>query len=291
VEVAAMRWTNRGRSENLEDRRGSSGTGMRLPSGRMSLGLLVVLLLASVIFKRNFFALLGGDGMTGSPQEAGQPYQASPEEETLVNFVSFVLDDAQEVWRQKFTEMGRAYNPATLVLFTDGVQSGCGSASAAMGPFYCPADEKVYIDLGFYRELRSRFGAPGDFAQAYVLTHEIGHHVQHLFGIDRTVRELQASSPGSNNAIQVAMELQADCLAGVWANSTDQRQLLEENDVQEAMNAAAAVGDDRIQKQSAGYVSPESWTHGSSDQRMTWFQKGLRSGDPAVCDTFAAFAR
>jgi len=257
----------------------------------MSLGLLLVLLLASVIFKRNFFTLLGGDGGPVPQQETGQPYQGTPEEETLVNFVSFVLDDAQSVWRQKFDEMGRRYSDATLVVFSDSVASGCGSASAAMGPFYCPADEKVYIDLDFYRELRSRFGAPGDFAQAYVLTHEIGHHVQHLFGIDRLVREQQSSAGGSANELQVAMELQADCLAGVWANSTDQRQLLEENDVEEAMSAAAAVGDDRIQKQATGRVSPESWTHGSSEQRMSWFVKGLRSGDPAACDTFASLTR
>ena len=285
-----MRWTNRGRSENLEDRRGQAGGGMRLslPSGKMGIGLVLVLLVASVIFKRNFFALLGGDAGPAPGQEASQPYQSSPEEEELVNFVSFVLDDAQEVWARKFAEMGRPYRAARLVLFTDGVQSGCGSASAAMGPFYCPADEKLYIDLGFYRELRSRFGAPGDFAQAYVLAHEIGHHVQHLFGIDESVREQQSASPASANELQIAMELQADCLAGAWAHSTERRQLLEENDVEEAMNAAAAVGDDRIQKQATGRVNPESWTHGSSKQRMTWFVKGLRSGDPSVCDAFAS---
>ena len=283
-----MRWTDRGKSENLEDRRGRRGVGIPLPSGRMGLGLIVVLLLASVIFKRNFFALLGGDGSVAPSQDASQPYQGTPEEEKLVSFISFVLDDNQEVWGRKFAEMGRSYREANLVLFTDGVHSGCGSASAAMGPFYCPADEKVYIDLGFYRELRSRFGAPGDFAQAYVLSHEIGHHVQHLFGIDQTVREQQGGSPASTNAIQVAMELQADCLAGIWAHSTEKRQLLEEDDVEEAMNAAAAVGDDRIQAQATGRVTPETWTHGSSKQRMAWFVKGLRSGDPAVCDTFTS---
>jgi predicted metalloprotease len=288
-----MRWTNRGRSENLEDRRGQAGGGMRLPlpGGRMGIGLVLVLLVASVIFKRNFFALLGGDAGPAPGQEGSQPYQSNPEEEELVNFVSFVLDDAQEVWAGKFAEMGRPYRAARLVLFTDGVQSGCGSASAGMGPFYCPADEKVYIDLGFYRELRSRFGAPGDFAQAYVLAHEIGHHVQHLLGIDESVRERQAASSASANELQIAMELQADCLAGAWAHSTERRQLLEENDVEEAMNAAAAVGDDRIQKQASGRVNPESWTHGSSRQRMTWFVKGLRSGDPSVCDAFASLAR
>ena len=253
----------------------------------MGIGLVLVLLLASIVFKRNFFALLGGEGTVAPTQDASQPYQGSPEEEELVRFVSFVLDDNQEVWTRKFAEMGRSYRPATLVLYADGVQSGCGSASSAMGPFYCPADEKVYIDLGFYRELRSRFGAPGDFAQAYVLSHEIGHHVQHLFGIDEGVRNQQSVSPRDANVVQVAMELQADCLAGVWANSTGQRQLLEEGDVAEAMNAAAAVGDDRIQTESTGRVTPETWTHGSSEQRMTWFERGFRSGDPSQCDTFA----
>jgi hypothetical protein len=285
-----MRWTNRGRSANLEDRRGSrAGGGMRLPlpGGRMSLGLVLVLLLASLVFKRNFFALLGGDGGPTPAGEASQPYQGTPEEEQLVAFVSFVLDDAQEVWARTFAEMGRDFRAARLVLFTDGVRSGCGDASAAMGPFYCPADERVYIDLGFYRELRSRFGAPGDFAQAYVLAHELGHHVQHLFGIDESVRARQSASPRSANALQVAMELQADCLAGVWAHSTQRRNLLEEDDVEEAMNAAAAVGDDRIQKQATGRVTPDTWTHGSSKQRMAWFVRGLRSGDPSVCDAFA----
>jgi predicted metalloprotease len=253
----------------------------------MSLGLVLVLLLASIVFKRNFFALLGGDAGPSPAQEASQPYEGTPEEEQLVNFVSFVLDDAQDVWARKFSDMGRDYRAARLVLFTDGVDSGCGSASAALGPFYCPADERVYIDLGFYRELRSRFGAPGDFAQAYVLAHEIGHHVQHLFGIDESVRARQAASPRSANELQIAMELQADCLAGIWAHSTQRRNLLEENDVEEAMNAASAVGDDRIQKQATGRVTPETWTHGSSKQRMAWFVRGLRSGDPSVCDAFA----
>jgi uncharacterized protein len=279
-----MRWSDRGRSENLEDQRGQRGTGLRLPGGRLSLGMIIVLLLASVIFKRNFFALLGDSGSTAPTRQSSQPYQGAPEEEKLVHFVSFVLDDAQGVWQRKFTEMGRPYRDARLVLFTDSVESGCGAAGAAMGPFYCPEDQKVYIDLGFYQELRSRFGAPGDFAQAYVLAHEIGHHVQHELGIDRQVAE---QGGGGSGALQVALELQADCLAGVWANSTQQRQLLDADDVQEAMNAAAAVGDDRIQKQATGRVNPETWTHGSSKQRMSWFTTGFRSGDPGTCDTFS----
>jgi len=280
-----MRWTDRGRSENLEDQRGRRSMGMPLPGGRLGLGLVLVLLVASVVFKRNFFALLGADGTTAPTRAASQPYQGSPEDEKLVHFVSFVLDDTQDVWQRKFAAMGRPYHYAKLVLFSESVQSGCGAAGAAMGPFYCPEDQKVYIDLGFYRELRSRFGAPGDFAQAYVLAHEIGHHVQHEFGIDHQVQEQQGAG-GESNSLQVAMELQADCLAGVWANSTDKRQLLEADDVEEAMNAAAAVGDDRIQKQSTGRVNPETWTHGSSKQRTSWFGQGFRTGDPSACNTF-----
>ncbi len=281
-----MRWTDRGRSDNLEDQRGRRGLGIPLPGGRLGIGMIIVLVLASVVFKRNFFALLGTGTTTAPTSESSQPYQGTPEEEKLVHFVSFVLDDTQDVWKRKFTAMGRSYRDARLVLFTDSVQSGCGAAGAAMGPFYCPEDQKVYIDLGFYQELRSRFGAPGDFAQAYVLAHEMGHHVQHLLGIDQQVREQQLSGGGEANAVQVAMELQADCLAGIWANSTEQRQLLDQSDVEEAMTAAAAVGDDRIQKQSTGRVSPETWTHGSSKQRMTWFMQGFKAGDPGVCDTF-----
>jgi len=283
-----VRWTNRGKSENLEDRRGRRGMSLPISGGRLSIGLVLVLLLASLIFKRNFFALLGGDASIPSAPGASEPYQGTPEEEELVAFVSFVLDDAQEVWAHKFAEMGRAYQPAKLVVFTDAVQSSCGAAGAEMGPFYCPADQKVYIDLGFYRELRSRFGAPGDFAQAYVLAHELGHHVQQQFGIADSVRQSQQRNPGAANQIQVAMELQADCLAGVWAHSTEQRRLLDPDDIEEAMNAAAAVGDDRIQRQTTGRVNPESWTHGSAQQRASWFNRGFDSGDPSVCDTFGS---
>jgi predicted metalloprotease len=282
-----MRWTDRGRSDNLEDRRGArAGGGLPLPGGRLGLGVVLILLLASVVFKRNFFALLGDVSPAPSGGSATQPYQGSPEEEKLVHFVSFVLDDAQDVWKRKFAAMGRPYRDAKLVLFTDSVASGCGAAGSAMGPFYCPADQKVYIDLGFYQELRARFGAPGDFAQAYVLAHEIGHHVQHELGIDQQVAEQKSRRRGESNELQIAMELQADCLAGVWANSTEQRQLLDAGDVREAMDAAAAVGDDRIQRQATGRVSPETWTHGSSQQRMKWFNTGFRSGDPGTCDTF-----
>jgi len=200
--------------------------------------------------------------------------------------MSFVLDDVQNIWAREFTRLGREYERAKLVLFTDVVRSGCGGADAAAGPFYCPEDRKVYIDLAFYNDLKNRFGAPGDFAQAYVLAHEIGHHVQHLLGLAGQVREGQQARPDRAAALSVRLELQADCLAGVWAHSTNERRLLEEGDVEEALAAAAAVGDDRIQKQAGGRVTPETWTHGSAGQRVGWFRRGLESGRLQDCDTF-----
>ena len=199
--------------------------------------------------------------------------------------MSFVLDDVQSTWAREFTRLGHEYERAKLVLFTDAVRSGCGAADAAAGPFYCPEDRKVYIDLGFYNDLKNRFGAPGDFAQAYVLAHEIGHHVQHLLGLTDQVRGQQAR-PDRAAALSVRLELQADCLAGVWAHSTNERRLLEEGDVEEALAAASAVGDDRIQKQAGARVSPETWTHGSARQRAGWFRRGLESGRMQDCDTF-----
>jgi predicted metalloprotease len=210
------------------------------------------------------------------------------QEQPMVQFISFVLDDAQKTWDQALPQQaGKPYRHAKLVLFRNYTQSGgCGGAESATGPFYCPGDEKVYIDLGFYDELSQRFGAPGQFAQAYVLAHEIGHHVQKIVGVESTVRRLQSGNPRMQNELSVKMELQADCLAGIWAHSTQQRNLLEQGDVQSAMGAAAAVGDDRLQKMSSGHVSPDSFTHGSSAQRMQWFQKGFDSGSIAACNTF-----
>jgi predicted metalloprotease len=209
-------------------------------------------------------------------------------EKPLVQFVSFVLDDTQKTWEQILPQqVGTPYRHAKLVLFRDYTQSGCGGAQSATGPFYCPADEKVYIDLGFYDELKRRFGAPGEFAQAYVLAHEVGHHVQKIVGLESKVRRLQSDNPGEVNQLSVKMELQADCLAGVWAHSTQQRGLLDPGDVESALGAAAAVGDDHIQKMSRGRVQPETFTHGSSEQRMSWFRKGLDSGTVAACNTFA----
>ncbi|MCG3203124.1 MAG: hypothetical protein NFCOHLIN_03043 [Gammaproteobacteria bacterium] len=282
-----MRWERGTSRGNIEDRR-SGGISLGGGGIRLGLGGMAILLVLSLLTGRNFFAILGPGGGPGGPTEqAGEPYQPTPQEEEMVDFVSFVLNDVQDVWGTVLPRaVARQYLDARLVLFNGSVQSGCGYAQAQMGPFYCPLDQRVYIDLGFYQELKDRFGAPGDFAQAYVLAHEVGHHVQNLLGIAEKVHELRQSNPEASNALSVRMELQADCLAGIWANSTRQRNLLEAGDVEEGMNAAAAVGDDRIQRQATGTVSPEGWTHGSSKQRVAWFMQGYQSGDVNSCDTF-----
>lgn len=275
-----MRWTPGGTSRDIEDRRGS-----RFSGGRgLGIGGVLILLVLSFIFKQDFLSLAGGMG-GGQTVETG-PVTSTPEEELQVQFVSFVLDSAQNFWERTFADMGAQYQRATLVLFRDGVQSACGAAGSATGPFYCPGDQKVYIDLGFFDELDRRFGAPGDFAQAYVLAHEIGHHVQTLLGIEDQVRRRQQANQGEANQVQVRMELQADCLAGVWGHATEQMGLLQAGDVEEGLGAAAAVGDDRIQKSAQGYVNPEAFTHGSSAQRMQWFRRGFDTGRVADCDTF-----
>jgi len=282
-----MRWTPGGTSGDIEDRRDDGGGGGGFGFGGMHIGIggLVILLILSFVFKRNFFALLGGGGGTNSA--ISEPDHArDAKEEPTVKFVSFVLDDAQQTWAGILQQQGIPYRHAKLVLFRDAITSGCGSARSATGPFYCPTDEKVYIDLGFYDELKRRFGAPGDFAQAYVLAHELGHHVQKLIGVEQKVSALMRSEPSERNALSVKMELQADCLAGVWAHSTDQRKLLEKGDVESAINAAAAVGDDRLQKMATGRVSPESFTHGNSAQRTQWFSRGMDQGTIAACNTF-----
>jgi len=284
-----MRWTPGGVSDDVEDRRGAGFPGGGRPGIRIGLGGLAVLVVLSLVTGRNFLALLEPtSGPVDAPydESAPAPYQSSPAEDQLVQFVSFVLDDAQATWTRLLPGAGREYRHAKLVLFTDGVRSGCGDAESAMGPFYCPLDEKVYIDLGFYRELKQRFGAPGDFAQAYVITHEIGHHVQHILGIDARARQAQQERPDAVNAISVRLELQADCLAGVWGHSTEQRNILEVGDADEALAAAAAIGDDRIQRGAGAGVNPETWTHGSSRQRVAWFKRGFTSGRIQDCDTF-----
>ena len=256
----------------------------------IGIGGLLILLVLSVVFKQNFLALLGGGGTSGTGSAAVSTPDPARDaaEKPLVQFVSFVLDDTQKTWEQLLPQQaGTPYRHAKLVLFRDYTQSGCGGAESATGPFYCPADEKVYIDLSFYDELKRRFGAPGEFAQAYVLAHEVGHHVQKLIGVESKVRQFQSRNPGSANAVSVQMELQADCLAGVWAHTTQQRGLLEHGDVQSALGAAAAVGDDHIQQMTRGHVQPETFTHGTSQQRMDWFNRGLNSGSISACNTFA----
>lgn len=286
-----MRWTPGGRSGDIEDRRGSGGFRGGGGGARLGLGGMLLLLVLSVIFKQDFVSMfLGGGG--GAPagieqQEESGPVSSTPEEEKRVEFVSFVLDDAQNTWAQIFPQMGQQYQRAKLVLFRNAVQSACGSAESASGPFYCPGDEKVYIDLSFYDELAQRFGAAGEFAQAYVLAHEIGHHVQRRLGIESKVRQLQQRDPRAANALSVRLELQADCLAGIWGHSTSQRNILEEGDVEAGLRAAAAIGDDRIQRMAGRTVSPESFTHGSSAQRVEWFKRGLSTGKVSACDTFS----
>ena len=283
-----MRWTPQGRSRNLEDRRGG---GFGRGAAGMGIGGSVLLIVLSLIFGRDLTGIGGGAPVDAAPTEAqgDVAVQESPQEAQLADFVSFVLDTTQATWARVLPQAtGQQYRDARLVLFRNVVQSGCGTAQSAMGPFYCPLDEKVYIDLGFYDDLRQRFGAPGDFAQAYVLAHEIGHHVQHILGIDNQVRQAQQGNPGQANQYSVRLELQADCLAGVWGHSASQgaQPVLESGDVEEGLNAAAAIGDDRLQRQAGGGVNPEGFTHGSSAQRVAWFRRGLESGDPNACDTF-----
>ena len=242
--------------------------------------------------------LLGGSDGTGSiddvlndlnnaagPASGGPP---SAEDERLADFMSFLLDDIQGFWGDTFRQSDMDYERAKLVLFDGATNSACGGATSSIGPHYCPADGNVYLDLEFFRELKQRFGAPGDFAQAYVVAHEIGHHVQNVVGINEETRRMQQDDPDRANELSIMMELQADCFAGVWAFTTYERDLLERGDLQEGLDAAAAVGDDRIQEQSGGRVTPENWTHGSSEQRMRWFQAGFQDGDPNACDTFSA---
>ena len=282
-----MRWTPTGPSRNVEDRRGQRPSYTR--GGSLGCGGIILIFIVSYLMGWNPIPLLmmsgGGEPAQPTGYQEG-PVQSSAEEDELVAFVSFVLDDAQAIWAKNLPRYGVQYRDATLVIFRDSVASACGFASAATGPFYCPADEKIYIDLGFYDELRQRFGASGDFAQAYVLAHEIGHHVQKITGVEQEVRRLQGARPRMKNDLSVLMELQADCLAGLWGHSTARRDILEAGDIEEGMNAAAAIGDDRIQRMSGQYVNPDAFTHGSSRQRTKWFRRGLETGDLDACDTF-----
>jgi predicted metalloprotease len=305
-----MKWKGRRQSSNIEDRRGMGG-GMRFPRGGLGGGLgggfgggrmrggglgiggIVILLIIAWILGINPLALLSGDLGSGSyvePQQTAGGTFSSPQEEELKEFVSVVLADTEDTWQALLPQIGAQYRNPSLVLFSGGAESACGFAQSAVGPFYCPGDEKVYLDLDFFDELSRRFGAPGDFAQAYVIAHEVGHHVQTVLGIEQQVSKARAGmSKTESNALSVRVELQADCFAGVWANRAHQeRGLIEPGDIEEALTAASAVGDDTLQKQSSGRVVPDSFTHGSAQQRARWFETGYRSGDINDCDTFAA---
>jgi predicted metalloprotease len=267
---------------------------MALPVGGGGLGLVVLLL--AVLFGGNIFG--GGTGVDVGPRL--DPFPQAPEpgpgeglanapdpDAQLVEFVEFVVADVQDAWERQFAEAGRDYQETQLVIFEDQVSTSCGQATSAVGPFYCPADGLVYLDLGFFRELATRFGAPGDFAQAYVIAHEFGHHVQNILGISDEVGQAQQADPEGANELSIRLELQADCFAGIWGHSTYEDQQLEEGDLEEGLAAAAAVGDDRIQAQTSGSIRPETWTHGSSEQRVEWFRRGFDTGDPNTCDTFS----
>ena len=291
-----MRWTPGGRSKDVEDLRGQTGGGgggMMLGRG-MGIGGAVIALILSLVFGVNIFDSGGGSPVPqqAAPGDVQQPGSKTPQEEERFQFVNFVTDDVQQTWEQLLPKVdGQQYSHARLAVFRNAVDTGCGQAPAEVGPFYCPVDQKVYLDLSFFDELAQRFGAPGDFAQAYVIAHEFGHHVQHLLGIEQRVRQMQESRPGAANQLSVALELQADCFAGVWGNSTSQRKLLEQGDVEEGLGAASAVGDDRLQAQATGSIRPDTFTHGTSAQRAQWFRRGLESGDPNSCDTFGSLGR
>ena len=274
-------------SSNVEDRRSGGGSFAGIGRGKIGIGTVVLALVAMYFGVDPSFLLQGGSqAPTGQSVPAGKP----PAGDQEARFVSQVLADTEDTWRDLFKRSGRQYQDPKLVLFTGSTPTACGTGQSAMGPFYCPGDQKVYIDLAFYRDLRERFRAPGEMAQAYVIAHEVGHHVQNLLGIADKVRQLQSQARDTSraNALSVRMELQADCFAGIWANQANRsRQVLEQGDIESALGAAAAIGDDRIQKQTQGYAVPESFTHGSSEQRIRWFRRGFESGDLRQCDTFA----
>ena len=290
-----MRMDDQRESDNLEDRRGSGmggGGGLRLGGGRMGLGTIAIALVASYFLGVNpltVLNMLSGGGMPAIEQSAPAT-QRPPADDQMAKFVSKVLASTEDTWNEVFRANGQQYQEPKLVLFTGATPTACGTGQSAMGPFYCPGDQKVYIDLAFYRDLKERFKAPGEFAQAYVIAHEVGHHVQHLLGIaDKVHQTKQRVSEREGNALSVRMELQADCLAGVWGKRTDtMKNVLEPGDLEAALTAASAIGDDRLQQQSQGRIVPESFTHGSSEQRVRWFRKGFETGDMNQCNTFKA---
>jgi uncharacterized protein len=285
-----MRWEGNRQSSNVEDARSGGGGGFGIGGGTIGIGTIVIALIGGAVLGINPLTLLGIMTGGGTPQVQQQaPAQAPPANDRMAQFVSTVLADTEDVWKQQFQQGGATYVEPKLVLFRGAVRTACGAGQAAMGPFYCPADQKVYIDLSFYETMKNRMGAPGDFAQAYVIAHEVGHHVQNVLGISEQVQRAQARGGREANAMSVRLELQADCFAGVWGHhAQNQRQILEQGDVEEAMNAAAKIGDDALQASAGRAVVPESFTHGTSEQRQRWFSTGLKTGSVKACDTFSA---
>ena len=287
-----MDWTPGGMSSDVEDRRSEGGGGGGFGfggGGGLGIGGIVILLIISLITGRNYLSGMfgGGSSQPTAQVEQSQQVQSGGAADRDAQLISFVLDDTQKTWTKIFDDDGKRYRHAKLVLFRNATYSGCGQAQSATGPFYCPSDEKVYIDLGFWDELRQFGGSTADFAQGYVIAHEIGHHIQKLLGTEARVQQMMQSQPGQKNHLSVEVELQADCFAGVWAHSTEQRGIVHPDDVTEALKAAAAVGDDHLQKMQRGTVSPESFTHGSSAERERWFNRGLAQGTVDACNTFA----
>ena len=283
-----MRWQGRRESNNIEDRRNESGgpvirgPGFRLPGGKGGIILLVIVIVASY-YGVDLTGLITGQPPTSTSQQRS----ISPQEDESAKFTSVIFATTEDTWGQIFEKMGRHYQQPKLVMYRNRITTGCGTGQSIMGPFYCPADSKVYIDLSFYDEMKHKLGAEGDFAQGYVIAHEVGHHVQKLLGTEAKVRQLQqGATQAQSNALSVRMELQADCYAGVWGYSMQQQGVLETGDLEEALNAAQAIGDDRLQQRSQGYVIPDAFTHGTSAQRYSWFKRGMETGDPAQCDTF-----
>ena len=292
-----MKWEGNRESDNVEDARaggGGGGSGMRLGGGRgIGLGTVAIALVAGWVFGINpltVLSLLSGGGEAPTSQVQQAPATRPPADDKMARFVSTILADTEDVWRAQFKQMGGTYREPKLRLFRGAEPTACGTGQAAMGPFYCPGDEKVYIDLAFYETMRTRLGAPGDFAQAYVIAHEVGHHVQNLMGITAKIDGMRGrGSEAQQNALSVRLELQADCFAGIWAHDAQgARQILEQGDVEEALNAASQIGDDTLQRKSQGQIIPESFTHGSSAQRVKWFKLGLQTGNVSQCNTFEA---
>jgi len=288
-----MRWQGRRESDNVEDRRnqsagvGNSGSGMRIPiRGKSGIVIIIVVLIAGY-YGVDLTPLLNGGQSPGAPTQ--QTQSISPQDDRQAKFTSVVLASTEDVWKQIFAENGKTYRDPKLVMYRGVTRTACGTGQSAMGPFYCPADSTVYIDLSFYQDLQNKLGAGGDFAQGYVVAHEVGHHVQNLLGIERQVRQMQqGASQTQVNQLSVKMELQADCFAGIWGHAMQQQQVLENGDLKQALDAAQAIGDDRLQQQSQGRVVPDSFTHGTSEQRYTWFKRGFDSGRMDQCNTFAS---